>query len=115
VNEPRAECQQGNEEKIRRLELASHPLDPGPKERAILRDKAVAYADSFMERINGRPAFAVSEGEDGEIRPLLQWRTSCLESYPHGGCHWCAHSTAAATRVQQVTSSQPNASTASDP
>jgi aromatic-L-amino-acid decarboxylase len=67
VNEPRPECQQGYEEKIRRLELESRPLDPGPKERALLRDMVVAYADNFIERIDGRPAFLVSEGEDAAL------------------------------------------------
>jgi glutamate/tyrosine decarboxylase-like PLP-dependent enzyme len=67
VNKPSAECQQGYEEKIRRLELESRPLDPGPKERALLRDKVVVYADRFMERIDGRPTFAVSQGEDGAL------------------------------------------------
>jgi glutamate/tyrosine decarboxylase-like PLP-dependent enzyme len=67
VNKPSAERQQGYEEKIRRLELESRPLDPGPKERALLRDKVVAYADRFMERIDGRPTFAVSQGEDGAL------------------------------------------------
>jgi aromatic-L-amino-acid/L-tryptophan decarboxylase len=67
VNEPSAECQHGYEEKIRRLELEARPLDPGPKERALLRDKVVAYADSFMERIDGKLAFAVSQGEDGAL------------------------------------------------
>jgi hypothetical protein len=38
--------QQSCEEKIRRLELEARSLDPGPKERALLRDKVVAYADS---------------------------------------------------------------------
>jgi hypothetical protein len=46
VNKPSAEYQQGYEEKIRRLELEARSLDPGPKERALLRDKVVAYADS---------------------------------------------------------------------
>jgi hypothetical protein len=67
VNEPRPECQQGYEEKIRRLELESRPLDPGPKERALLRDMVVAYADSFMERIDGKLAFAVFQGEDAAL------------------------------------------------
>ena len=67
MNEPSAECQHGYEEKIRRLELEARPLDPGPKERALLRDKVVAYADSFMERIDGKLAFAVSQGEDGAL------------------------------------------------
>jgi hypothetical protein len=47
VNEPRAEYQQSYEEKIRRLELETRSLDPGPKERSLLRDKVVAYADSY--------------------------------------------------------------------
>ena len=67
MNEPRPECQQGYEEKIRRLELEARPLDPGPKERALLRDEVVAYADSFMERIDGRPAFLVPESEDSAL------------------------------------------------
>jgi hypothetical protein len=67
VIKPSAEYQQGYEEKIRRLELEARSLDPGPKERALLRDKVVAYADSFMERIDARPTFAVSEGEDAAL------------------------------------------------
>jgi hypothetical protein len=47
VNKPSAECQHGYEEKIRRLELETRSLDPGPKERSLLRDKVVAYADSY--------------------------------------------------------------------
>ena len=70
MNEPRPECQQGYEEKIRRLELETRPLDPGPKERAIRRDEVVAYADSFMERIHGRPAFLVPESEDSALYDL---------------------------------------------
>ena len=46
MNEPRAEYQQSYEEKIRRLELEASSLDPGPRERALLREKVVAYADS---------------------------------------------------------------------
>src|ERR687889_2562119 len=67
MNKPSAEYQQSCEEKIRRLELEARSLDPGPKERALLRDKVFAYADSFMERIDDRPTFAVSEGEDGAL------------------------------------------------
>ena len=59
-------CQHGYEEKIRRLELEARPLDPGPKERALLRDKVVAYADS-LEHMDGKLAFAVSQGEDGAL------------------------------------------------
>jgi hypothetical protein len=32
-----------------------------------LRDKVVAYADSFVEGIDGRPIFVVSEGEDSAL------------------------------------------------
>jgi hypothetical protein len=46
MNKPSAEYQQSCEEKIRRLELEARSLDPGPKERALLREKVVAYADS---------------------------------------------------------------------
>ena len=64
MNKPSADYQQGYEEDIRRLELEARSLDPSPKERALLRDKVFAYADSFMERIDDRPTFAVSEGEE---------------------------------------------------
>ena len=46
MNKPSAEYQQSCEEKIRRLELEARSLDPSPKERALLRDKIVANADS---------------------------------------------------------------------
>jgi aromatic-L-amino-acid decarboxylase len=67
VNEPSPECLQGYEDKIRRLELETRPLDPGPKERALLTDKVVTYADSFIEHMDGKLAFAVSEGEHGAL------------------------------------------------
>jgi aromatic-L-amino-acid/L-tryptophan decarboxylase len=66
VDEPGAEYKKGYEERIRRLELEARPLDPGPEERALLRDKVVAYADSFIEHIDGGPAF-FSEGEDSAL------------------------------------------------
>ena len=47
MNNRSAEYQQGYEEKIRRLELEARSLDPGPRERSLLRDKVVAYADSY--------------------------------------------------------------------
>ena len=77
MNEPRPECLQGYEDKIRRLELEARPLDPGPKERALLRDKVVAYTDSFIERMDGKLAFAESEGEDGALydSPISQEST----------------------------------------
>jgi len=67
VNKLSAECQQGYEEKIRRLELEARPLDPGPIERALLRDKVFAYADSFIEHMDGKLAIAVAQGEDAAL------------------------------------------------
>jgi aromatic-L-amino-acid/L-tryptophan decarboxylase len=67
VDEASTECHRGYEERIRRLELEARPLDPDPKERALLRDKVVAYADSFLDRIDDRPAFVVSGGEDNAL------------------------------------------------
>jgi hypothetical protein len=67
VNKRSAEYQQSCEEKIRRLELEARSLDPGPKERALLKDKVVAYADSFIEHMDGKLAFAVSQGEDAAL------------------------------------------------
>jgi hypothetical protein len=62
---PSAQDQADHEERIRRLEHEARPLDPGAEERALLREKVVAYADAFMQDIDGRPAFVVSGGEDG--------------------------------------------------
>jgi hypothetical protein len=56
-----AEYRGDYEEKIKRLELEAHPLDPGSEERVILRYKVVACADSFVEGIDGRPALVVSD------------------------------------------------------
>lgn len=60
---PGAEGQAGYRERIRRLQLESRPLDPGPAERAVMREKVVDYADGFMEGLDGGPAFVASEGE----------------------------------------------------
>jgi aromatic-L-amino-acid/L-tryptophan decarboxylase len=67
MDEPSADHQHGYKERIRSLELEARPLDPGPKERTPLRDKVVAYADGFLEAIDGRPVFVVSEGEDSAL------------------------------------------------
>jgi hypothetical protein len=67
VNKPSTEYQQSYEEKIRRLELEARSSDPGPKERSLVRDKVVAYADSFMEHMDSKLAFAVSQGEDAAL------------------------------------------------
>jgi hypothetical protein len=56
-----AEYRGDYEERIKRLELEAHPLNPGSEERVILRDKVAAYADSFVEGIDGRLAFVVSD------------------------------------------------------
>ncbi|MDQ3793821.1 MAG: pyridoxal-dependent decarboxylase [Actinomycetota bacterium] len=64
---PSAQDQADHEERIRRLEHEARPLDPGAEERALLREKVVAYADAFMQDIDGRPAFVVSGGEDGAL------------------------------------------------
>jgi hypothetical protein len=56
-----AEYRGNYEERIKRLELEAHPLNPGSEERVILRDKVAAYADSFVEGIDGRLAFVVSD------------------------------------------------------
>jgi len=67
MDEPNVKYQQGYEKRIRRLELEARPLYPGTEERVLLRDKVVTYADTFMEGIDGRPAFVVPEGEDSAL------------------------------------------------
>jgi aromatic-L-amino-acid/L-tryptophan decarboxylase len=64
MGEQSAENEVGYEESIRRLEREAKPLDPDAVERVLLRDEVVAYADRFLEAIDGRPAFVVSDGED---------------------------------------------------
>jgi glutamate/tyrosine decarboxylase-like PLP-dependent enzyme len=67
MDEQRVASKRGYEERIRRLELESQLLDPGTEERILLRDKVVAYADAFMEGIDGSPAFVVPGGEDSVL------------------------------------------------
>jgi len=67
MTEPGSEDRAGCKEKIRQLELEARPLDPGPKDRLLLRDKVVAYADDFLEGIDGKPTFVGSEGEDSAL------------------------------------------------
>jgi hypothetical protein len=64
MGEQSADNEVGYEESIRRLEREAKPLDPDAVERVLLRDEVVAYADRFLEAIDGRPAFVVSDGED---------------------------------------------------
>ncbi len=59
--------QKSYEERIRQLELQARPLDPDVGERVRLKDKVIAYADSFLEAIDGRPAFVMSEGWDSAL------------------------------------------------
>jgi aromatic-L-amino-acid/L-tryptophan decarboxylase len=51
------------EDRIRRLEIKARTLDPGTEDRGLLRNKVLAYAEGFLEGLDG-PVFAVSEGED---------------------------------------------------
>jgi aromatic-L-amino-acid decarboxylase len=67
TSDPSAEDEANHEERIRRLELEARPLDPSAEERVLLRDKVVAYAESFLESIGGRPAFVMPEGEDSAL------------------------------------------------
>ena len=63
-----AEDKANYEERISQLELESRPLDPGPEERAHLRDKVVAFADDFLNGIDGRPAFVVPRNEGNPLQ-----------------------------------------------
>ncbi len=67
MDEQSFESQQGYAKRIRRLELEAEFLDPGAEERVLLRDKFVAYADTFMECIDARPAFVLPGGEDSAL------------------------------------------------
>jgi hypothetical protein len=67
MSDPSAEDEADYEERIRRLELEARPLDPSAEERVRLRDKVVAYAESFLEGIGGRPAFVTPEAEDSAL------------------------------------------------
>ena len=67
MDEPRTEKQHDYEQRIRRLELEARLLDPGAEERVLLRDKVVAFADRFLERIDEMPAFIMSEGEESAL------------------------------------------------
>ena len=67
MSAPSAEDEAGYKKRIKQLELEAGPLDPGAEERVLLRDKVVAYAESFLEGIDGRPAFVMPEGEDSAL------------------------------------------------
>jgi glutamate/tyrosine decarboxylase-like PLP-dependent enzyme len=57
----------GYDERVRRLELESRPLDPGAGERVLLRDKVAAYADGFMEDLDRRPVYVASDEEKSAL------------------------------------------------
>jgi len=64
---PSAEARAGYRERLKQLELEASPLEPGAEERALLRDKVVAFADDFLESIDGRPTFVMPEGADSAL------------------------------------------------
>ena len=64
---PLGEDRPDSTEKLRRLELESRALDPGPEGRGFLRDKVVAYADGFMEDLDRRPVYVASADEGGAL------------------------------------------------
>src|SRR5918911_148605 len=67
MDEPSAEDRADYRKRIERLELEASPLDPDAEERVLLRDKVLAFADNFLDGIEGKPAFVVSEGEDSAL------------------------------------------------
>jgi aromatic-L-amino-acid/L-tryptophan decarboxylase len=67
MDEPSSEDPAGHKNRIEQLELEASPLDLDAEERVLLRDKIVAFADDFLDGIEGKPAFVVSEGEDSAL------------------------------------------------
>ncbi|MDQ3862432.1 MAG: aminotransferase class I/II-fold pyridoxal phosphate-dependent enzyme [Actinomycetota bacterium] len=67
MDEPGAVYQADYKERIKQLELEARPLDPGTEDRALLRDKVIAFADEFLEGIDGSPAYVVPGGEDSTL------------------------------------------------
>jgi aromatic-L-amino-acid/L-tryptophan decarboxylase len=82
MSDPDAEDEVDYEGRIRRLELEARPLDPSAEERVNLRDKVVAYADTFMEGLAGRPVFVASDGEDNSLydSPISEGSTDTNEA-----------------------------------
>src|SRR5215211_4212847 len=67
MDEPSAEDRAGYRERLEQLEIEASPLEPGAEERALLRGKVIAFADDFLENVDGRPTFVKSEGEDSAL------------------------------------------------
>jgi len=67
MDEPSAEDRAGYRERLEQLEIEASPLEPGAEERALLRGKVIAFADDFLENVDGRPTFVMSEGEDSAL------------------------------------------------
>lgn len=67
VTEPEGEDRPDYTDRLKRLEHESRPLDPGAEGRILLRNKLVAYADGYMEGLDGRPVYVVSDDERGVL------------------------------------------------
>ena len=67
VTGPNGEDRPGYTERLERLEQESRSLDLDVGERQFLRDKVVAYAEGYMEGLDRRPVYDVSDGERGVL------------------------------------------------
>jgi aromatic-L-amino-acid decarboxylase len=67
VTGPNGEDRADYTERLERLEQESRSLDLDVGERQSLRDKVVAYADGYMEGLDRRPVYDVSDGECGAL------------------------------------------------
>jgi aromatic-L-amino-acid decarboxylase len=53
------------EEKLARAEHASRELEPGPRDRAAVRDEVLTYSERFLNSVNELPAY-ISDAGTGE-------------------------------------------------
>jgi len=67
VTGPNGEDRPDYTERLERLEQESCSLDLDVGERQFLRDKVVAYAEGYMEGLDRRPVYDVSDGERGAL------------------------------------------------
>jgi len=67
VTGPNGEDRPDYTERLERLEQESRSLDLDVGERQFLRDKVVAYAEGYMEGLDRRPVYDVSDGERGAL------------------------------------------------
>jgi glutamate/tyrosine decarboxylase-like PLP-dependent enzyme len=51
-------------DKIRELESVARLLDPGPEQRSLLADKALAYSEGFLQGLNDAPSYVASDEAD---------------------------------------------------